>query len=67
MSDEYVNSVPVMIALTAVFWLTMAAIGYGMLKLKDNKWRFSIGMLLAAITAVAILCVWTKLMLIVPK
>jgi len=61
------NSIPLAIALTAAFWLTMVAVGYCMLKLKDNKWRFSVSMMLAIITIVAILCAWTKIMLFVPK
>ena len=64
MSYETANSLPVVLAINAAFWLSVVAIGYCLLKLKDNGWRFSISMALAITTCVAILCVFVKLSLI---
>src|SRR4051812_14756302 len=61
------NNITIAIALIAIFWLAMAAIGYYVLKLIDNRWRFSVRMMLAIITIVAILCVCLKIMMYVPK
>jgi len=64
-SYEYLNTPLVAIALFVAFWLTMAAIGYLALKLKDDGGRFRISTLLAITACLAILCAWLKLMLIV--
>lgn len=48
-----------------VFFLVMAAIGYNALKIKDNRGRVSISMMLTVVTCVAILCFWLKTALIV--
>jgi hypothetical protein len=67
MTYEAANSLPVLIAVNVAFYLSLIALGYCALKFKDNGWRFGIGMMLAFTTAIAILCIFVKIMLIVPQ
>ena len=65
-SYEQANSTPVVIAAFGSFLMALFVIGYCALKLKDNGWRFSISMMLALIGAVALICMFVKILMIMP-
>jgi hypothetical protein len=66
MTYETAESLPVLAATFTLLFVALVAIGYCALKLKDNGWRFSINAMLMLLTAVAAICMFVKIAMILP-